>query len=143
LLGVGLAVAFAAMLMGAPAMARAATITTDPGPGWSELVNVDNPPLSLTVRQLHDLAERAAQTQLPPVDEAVLIASNRTLTEAEVAAVLSGQSVSGAKLVKVAVNPGPGFTVGQLTSKPSAAKAGCRHHCTDITIVIVTINPTP
>src|SRR5690349_15756867 len=116
----GLAAAFLAV----PTMTQAAGTadpagTASPATTWKQVLLLNSPANALTLREVDVLAERAAGSQLPAA-EAALVAANDggDVSAAAIDKLLANQSSPGLKFVARVASPPPTAAVGGLIAHP-------------------------
>jgi hypothetical protein len=127
-LGSCLAATVAAGMFGGAAV-QAGPVTT--GTEWQDVVELTDPPRTLTMLDLERMGEQASHQSLAPADQAVVFASDREPTWEEIAAVLAGQPDPGIRIYGV-VDTTPTTTAGDITTGvpvPQAAKAVFKLTC--------------
>lgn len=96
LLAAALSVAIGAGAVSAPAVADGVSATS----GWQEVpLKLTNPSPSMTVREIHTLAEQAAQRALPPIVKAVVYGSDQRREE-DIQSILAGQPLPTVRIYK-------------------------------------------
>lgn len=96
MLALALSVAIGAGAVSAPTLAAGAATTS----GWQEVpLHLTNPSPSMTVRELHLLAEQAAQRTLPPFRRAVVYGSDQR-REQDIQSILAGHPAPTVRIYK-------------------------------------------